>query len=36
VLAKHDENYMSQEVRAALDAAGASEENHALNTPPEK
>lgn len=28
VLAKHDENYMSQEVKAALDAAGASSENH--------
>ncbi len=27
VLAKHDENYMSQEVRAALDAAEASEMN---------
>lgn len=28
VLAKHDENYMSPEVKAALDAAGASSENH--------
>ncbi len=28
VLAKHDENYMSPEVKAALDAAGASTENH--------
>ena len=28
VLAKHDENYMSQEVQAALAAAGASEESH--------
>jgi len=28
VLAKHDENYMSQEVKAALDAAGTSAENH--------
>lgn len=28
VLAKHDENYMSQEVKAALDAAGASPQNH--------
>ncbi|MDF1765772.1 MAG: cytochrome c maturation protein CcmE [Gammaproteobacteria bacterium] len=28
VLAKHDENYMSPEVKAALDAAGASAENH--------
>jgi len=28
VLAKHDENYMSPEVRAALERAGASPENH--------
>lgn len=28
VLAKHDENYMSAEVKAAMDAAGASPENH--------
>lgn len=28
VLAKHDENFMSPEVKAALDAAGASEANH--------
>lgn len=28
VLAKHDENYMSPEVKAAMDAAGASKENH--------
>ena len=28
VLAKHDENYMSQEVKAALDAAGTSSEEH--------
>lgn len=28
VLAKHDENYMSQEVKAALDAAGTSTEDH--------
>ena len=28
VLAKHDENYMSAEVKAAMEAAGASEENH--------
>ncbi|NQV69949.1 MAG: cytochrome c maturation protein CcmE [Pseudohongiella sp.] len=28
VLAKHDENYMSQEVKAALDAAGSSTEDH--------
>ncbi len=27
VLAKHDENYMSQEVQAALEAAGTSAEN---------
>ena len=35
VLAKHDENYMSQEVKAALDAAGASATNHPLNPQPE-
>lgn len=29
VLAKHDENYMSQEVKAALEAAGATPQNHA-------
>ena len=28
VLAKHNENYMSVEVKAALDAAGATAENH--------
>ena len=28
VLAKHDENYMSQEVQAALEATGASEQNN--------
>ncbi len=28
VLAKHDENYMSQEVQQALDRAGASPANH--------
>ncbi len=28
VLAKHDENFMSPEVKAALDAAGATAENH--------
>ncbi len=28
VLAKHDENYMSPEVKAAMDAAGATKENH--------
>lgn len=32
VLAKHDENFMSPEVKAALDAAGASSENHASLT----
>jgi len=31
VLAKHDENYMSPEVKAALDAAGASAENHSIS-----
>lgn len=35
VLAKHDENYMSPEVKAALDAAGASPENHAMRARPE-
>ena len=35
VLAKHDENYMSQEVKAALDAAGVSAENHLLSSQPE-
>lgn len=30
VLAKHDENYMSPEVKAALDAAGASAESHQM------
>lgn len=28
VLAKHDENYMSVEVKAAMEAAGASPDNH--------
>jgi len=28
VLAKHDENFMSPEVKAALDAAGASTDNY--------
>jgi cytochrome c-type biogenesis protein CcmE len=28
VLAKHDENYMSPEVKAALEASGASPQNH--------
>ena len=36
VLAKHDENYMSQEVRAALDAAGVSAENQPLSPQPER
>ncbi|MCG8413540.1 MAG: cytochrome c maturation protein CcmE [Pseudomonadales bacterium] len=35
VLAKHDENYMSPEVKAALDAAGASTENHPMSGLPE-
>lgn len=35
VLAKHDENYMSPEVKAALDAAGASSENHPMGRIPE-
>ena len=30
VLAKHDENYMSQEVKAALDASGASTANNLI------
>ena len=30
VLAKHDENYMSPEVKAALDAAGTSSESHQM------
>ena len=30
VLAKHDENYMSPEVKAALDASGASGANHPM------
>ena len=30
VLAKHDENYMSAEVKAAMERAGASPENHNL------
>ncbi len=33
VLAKHDENFMSPEVKAALDAAGASPENHQMQQP---
>ena len=35
VLAKHDENYMSPEVRAALEQAGASPENHRFSATPE-
>jgi len=35
VLAKHDENYMSQEVKAALDAASASEAGQFLQNRPE-
>jgi cytochrome c-type biogenesis protein CcmE len=35
VLAKHDENYMSQEVKAALDAAGVDTENHTPLVAPE-
>ena len=35
VLAKHDENYMSQEVKAALDAAGTSNPSRNFRTMPE-
>lgn len=35
VLAKHDENYMSPEVRAALEQAGANPENHQFRATPE-
>ena len=35
VLAKHDENYMSPEVRAALEQAGADPENHQFRATPE-
>ena len=35
VLAKHDENYMSPEVQAALEASGASPDNHQLGSQPE-
>lgn len=35
VLAKHDENYMSQEVKAALDAAGVNAETHPFLVAPE-
>ena len=36
VLAKHDENYMSQEVKAALDASGASTANNSIQNNPER
>ncbi len=35
VLAKHDENYMSPEVRAAIEQAGGSPENHQFRESPE-
>ena len=35
VLAKHDENYMSPEVQAALEQAGANPENHRFSATPE-
>ena len=35
VLAKHDENYMSPEVRAALEQAGVNPDNHQLGATPE-
>ncbi len=35
VLAKHDENYMSPEVKAALEQSGASLENHNFRELPE-
>ena len=35
VLAKHDENYMSPEVRAALEQSGANPENHQFRESPE-
>ena len=35
VLAKHDENYMSPEVRAALEQAGADPDNHQFRATPE-
>ncbi len=35
VLAKHDENYMSQEVKAALDAAGVDTSGHPTPLVPE-
>ena len=36
VLAKHDENYMSQEVKAALDASGASTANNSFQNNSER
>ena len=36
VLAKHDENYMSQEVKAALDASGASTANNSFQNNAER
>ena len=36
VLAKHDENYMSQEVKAALDASGASTANNSIQNNSER
>ena len=36
VLAKHDENYMSQEVKAALDASGASTANNSIQNDSER
>ena len=36
VLAKHDENYMSQEVNAALDASGASTANNSIQNNSER
>lgn len=35
VLAKHDENYMSPEVRAALEQAGVNPDNHQFGATPE-
>ena len=35
VLAKHDENYMSPEVRAALEQAGVNPDNHQFGSTPE-
>ena len=36
VLAKHDENYMSQEVKAALDASGTSTANNSIQNNSER